>query len=111
LQDFLKATHPVSFFFHVQTFGRGNVEWQDVCLDNDQTNERLVVKSIDPPSRDPNNFMTEKRVLISRYPVAANRGWIEANEQEVMNWDFDEQNRQIRFDEWSLRLGQNGGNV
>jgi hypothetical protein len=66
-------------------------------LYNGQTDERLVVKAIGP-------FL-----LISRYPVAANQEWIEANEQEIVQWDFDEQkNRQICFER---SLGQNGGNV
>jgi hypothetical protein len=42
--------------------------------------------------------------------MAANKEWIEANEQEIMKWNLYKQNRQIRF-EWRLRLGQNGGNV
>jgi hypothetical protein len=75
---------------------RGNVNWQDICLDNGQTNERLMVKTIDP--RDPDNFWKEKFVLISRYPMAANQEWIEANEQEIMEWNFHEHNRLIHFE-------------
>jgi hypothetical protein len=77
----------------------------DICLENGQTNERLVVKTSDPPRvrRFPG-----KLLLISRYPVEANQEWIAANEQEIMAWKFDEQNRQIRLDD---SLGRNGDNV
>jgi hypothetical protein len=130
LQDFSKATRPVSFFLYVEAFVEEeeeddddeeeeedddeeeeedeNVEWQNVCLDNAQ-NERLVVKTIDPLPRNPRHFGVDKLVLVSRYPVAANQGLIEANEQEIMKWNFDEQKRQIRLDH-SL-VGQNGNNV
>jgi hypothetical protein len=49
LQHFSKATSPVSFFVYVYAFGRGNVNGQDIRLDNGQTNERLVVKTWIPP--------------------------------------------------------------
>jgi hypothetical protein len=112
LQDFLKATHPVSFFLYVYVrafqdifFGGGNVEWQDICVDNGQTNERLVIKTSDPPRV---RLLPGKLVLISRYSIAANQEWIGANEKEIMEWDFDKQNRQIRFER---NLEQNGDNV
>jgi hypothetical protein len=103
LQDFLKATDSVCFFVVI---GSTNVHWrdirlrwQDICLDNDKTNERLVVKAIDPPHRDPFHFQCyPEPVLISRYPVKSQQGWIEANEQEIVKWEIDEQNRLIRFD-------------
>jgi hypothetical protein len=63
-------------------------------LDNGQTNERLVVKTVDHPGpRGP-----KKLVLISRYPLGANQEWIEANEQENVKWNFYKQNRRIRFE-------------
>jgi hypothetical protein len=78
--------------------GKGSVQWQDILLDNGQTNERLVVKTFDPPPRDPHYFMIDKVVLISRYAVGANQEWIETNEQEIVGWNFDKQNRRIRFE-------------
>jgi hypothetical protein len=30
--------------------------------------------------------------------VAANQQWIAANEQEILKWNINEQNRQIRFE-------------
>jgi hypothetical protein len=97
LQDFSQAIHPVSFFVSTLAFGhRGNVQWQDVCLDNGQTNERLVVKKIDDPH--PGDQLYYQFVLISRYPMGANQEWIEANQQEIMEWKFHEQNRRIRIE-------------
>jgi hypothetical protein len=93
LQDFSKATRPVSFFVYVHVQS-GDVGRQNICLDNGQTNERLTVKTISSPPRDPYYIF----VLISRYPVGANQECIEANEQEIMEWNFLEQNRVIRFD-------------
>jgi hypothetical protein len=93
LQDFSKAIHPISFFVYVHAFVSSYVEWPAICLDNGQTNERLVVKTIDPPS-----LFHLYPVLISRYPAGANQAWIDANENEIMEWKFHEQNRRIRFD-------------
>jgi hypothetical protein len=92
-QDFSKATQPVSFSVHVRVFvGRANVHGRDICLDNGQTNERLVIKTIDI------QFYPYKVVLISRYPTGANQEWIEANEQEIVGWEFRTQNRRIQFE-------------
>jgi hypothetical protein len=33
--------------------------------------------------------------LISRYPLAAGKRWIEANEREALDWNFDEQKDRI----------------
>jgi hypothetical protein len=37
-------------------------------------------------------------VLISRYPVEANKEWIAAKEKEITEWQFHEQNRLIGID-------------
>jgi hypothetical protein len=78
-----------------------NFDWQDICVDNGQTNERLVVKTSDPHF-DGNLSLSQlnraKFVLVSRYPIGANQAWIEANEQEIMGWNFDEENRRIRIE-------------
>jgi hypothetical protein len=34
----------------------------------------------------------QQMALISRYPLAAGKHWIEANEQEALDWKFDKQN-------------------
>jgi hypothetical protein len=112
LQDFSQDTRPVSLFVYVRAFvgERENVEWQDmeICLYNGQTNERLIVRAIVPPPVDQLTLSRHKILRISRYPLAANQEWIEANEQEIVEWDFHEQNRQIHFEE---SLEHNGGNV
>jgi hypothetical protein len=98
LQDFSKDILPVSFFVYVRAFGYGNVDWQDICLDNGQTNERLVIKTIDAFPTGPFYYYYDKLVLISRHPVGANQDWIEANEKEIMEWKFHQQNRRIRIE-------------
>jgi hypothetical protein len=108
LQDFSKATHPVSFFVYYRLNGYGNVHWQqDICLDNGQTNELLAIKRLDLPPTDPFNIRMDmnmhrsppvKLVLISRYPMGASKEWVAANEQEIIEWKFDDQNRRIRFE-------------
>jgi hypothetical protein len=90
LKDFPNAIRPVSFFVYVQIFRHESAERQDICLHNGQTNERLVIKTINRHSLV---------MLISRYSVGANQEWIEANEREIMEWDFHEQNRRICFEQ------------
>jgi hypothetical protein len=44
--------------------------------------------------------------------VGANKEWIATNEQEIMEWKFDDQNRRIRFERSLLQENvKNGGNV
>jgi hypothetical protein len=102
------ATSPVSFFVHFQVYIR-NVDWQNICLDNGQTNERLVVKAtIFPHPGGPlRRGYFQTKVLISRYPVGANQAWIEANEQEIMEWNFHKQNRRIHFEQGLVKYGEN----
>jgi hypothetical protein len=99
LQDFSKDTRPVSFFIFLQSYGRGT-DWQNICLDNGRTNERLMVKTT--------RTLYIQFVLIFRYPLGANQEWIEAKEQEIMGWYFRKQNRRIHFEQ---NLGQNDDNV
>jgi hypothetical protein len=85
IQDFTRAICPVSFFVYICVFGKGNVDWQDICLDIAQTKERLTIKTFDPPPRDNYDFQLfggfspKKLMLISRYPMGANPEWIAAN--------------------------------
>jgi hypothetical protein len=106
LQDFSKATRPATFFVYVRALvgqkSRRNVHWQDGCLDNGQTKERIVVKTMEPPappSRGRFRQYPERQVLISRYPLGANQEWIEANEQDILEGQFHEQNRRIHFEQ------------
>jgi hypothetical protein len=109
LQDFLKASRPVSFFVYVRALvERADVHGQDTCLDNGQTNERLIVKTIVPPPHIRRFRVYQIHVLISRYPLGANQEWIEANEKEIMEWKLH-QNRRIHFEQ-SLEQTA-GGNV
>jgi hypothetical protein len=107
LQDFSKASRPVSFFVYVRALvERAYVQEQDTCLDNGQTNERLTVKTTLPPPHIRYRRFYPIHVLISRYPVGANQEWIAANEKETLDWKLCKQNRQIHFEQ-SL----DGGNV
>jgi hypothetical protein len=63
-------------------------------MENGETKEILVVKKMAP------NFTktygsAQTMLLISRYPLVAGQQWIEANEQEAVEWDFNEQNGRI----------------
>jgi hypothetical protein len=102
LQDFSKATCPISFFVYVRQFGADeNSLWQDCCWDNACTNERLVIKRADAPPMVfgyAADLDCKKVVQISRYPLGATKEWIEANEKEIKEWKLDEQNRLIRFE-------------
>jgi hypothetical protein len=70
-------------------------------LDNGRrTNERLIIKTIYRPPGNPLDsgwHWIGTFVLVSRYPVAANQEWIEANQQEIVEWKFGDQNRKICF--------------
>jgi hypothetical protein len=63
-------------------------------MENKDTKEKLVVKKTELSG----NTTYQKIVLISRYSLDAGKQWIEANEQEVMDWDFDTQNDRIYVD-------------
>jgi hypothetical protein len=96
----LKATRPVSFFVYVQVSEYDRSHWQDGCWDNAHTNERLVIKTVHPPPWNMFNYADDfgRKVQISRYPIGSTKEWIEANEKEIKEWKFDEQNRQILFE-------------
>jgi hypothetical protein len=59
-------------------------------------------RALDLQSEQSNQFQfqlqPQKVALISRYPLNADKEWVEANEQEALHWDFDEQNRKIHVD-------------
>jgi hypothetical protein len=41
------------------------------------------------------NTGRQKKILISRTRLTAAKQWIKQNEEEILEWDFFEQNRQI----------------
>jgi hypothetical protein len=88
-QEFGKAKLPVCFF--IRLFVRATVEWHDSSMENGETKEKLVVKKV--TTSEPINH--QQMVLISRYPLTASKRWIEANEREAIDWNFDKQNGRI----------------
>jgi hypothetical protein len=82
------ANIPVSFLIYTRINKDYNVE--DISLENVKTNEILVIKtkSVDP----------WKMLMISRHPLKAPKYWIEANEQEIFDWDPEKLNRRINMD-------------
>jgi hypothetical protein len=98
-QEFSKAKNPASFF--IRLFVPENVELQqEICIQNGETMEKLVIKKMDAcaTADDPFKRSEQKMVLISRYPSNAGKKWIVANESEALNWDFKLQNRRIELD-------------
>jgi hypothetical protein len=87
-QDFLMATNPVTFFIRINLSEHFQLQ-EDICLDNDKTNERLLIKTkvVNVPDFDDDN-LKEVVLLISRSPLASTKKWILANEKEILNWDF-----------------------
>jgi hypothetical protein len=67
------------------------IEWQDSSTENGETKEKMVIKKVGPTVR----VYQQTMALISRYPLGADKRWIEANEREVLDWQFDEQNGRI----------------
>jgi hypothetical protein len=69
------AKHPVTFFIRMGAYLSG---FENVCLENGETNENLLVVKI-------KNSYDE--FLISRFPREANGAkWIQANEQEILEF-------------------------
>jgi hypothetical protein len=60
-------------------------------MENGETNEKLVVKKV----ATSDNINHQTMALISRYPLAAGKHWVEENEQQAIDWNFDEQNGRI----------------
>jgi hypothetical protein len=65
-------------------------------MENGKTEEKLMIKKMALSEKQQLQVQSQQKVaLISRYPLNAGKQWIEANEQETLDWDFDEQNRKI----------------
>jgi hypothetical protein len=78
------AKHPVTFFVQMRT--DFSLELENICLENAETNENLVVKKYGA-------------FLISRFPKAANSAkWIQANEQEILEFAYVRHDRTIYLD-------------
>jgi hypothetical protein len=84
------AKHPVTFFIRIGTCYL--IKFENICLENGETNEKLVVKKwfdAVPISR---------AVLISRFPMAANSEWIQAQGQEILEFGSVSHDRTIYLD-------------
>jgi hypothetical protein len=66
----MASNQAVSYFIHLYYFRRDIVNLQSFCLDNSQTNERLVIKE------DNEDEHHHKYLLISRHPIVASEKWI-----------------------------------
>jgi hypothetical protein len=82
------ATDPITFFIRI-LLPKAFQHQEDFSLDNDKTKERLVTIM---GEADPKLKKWEVVLLISRYPLASTKKWIEENEKEVLNWTFSAQN-------------------
>jgi hypothetical protein len=100
-QDFLVATDPATFLIHIHFNLLKDFQLhEDICLDNDKTNERLLIKTEVVNVLDLGRCKEkEVMLLISRYPRASTKKWIVANEKEVFNWDFRNTARIISLSE------------
>jgi hypothetical protein len=85
--------HSVSFFIRTLIRDKDNIE--GISFENVKTKEKLVIKT---ESAD-----QWKTLLISRYPLKAAKSWIEANENEISEWNKDKLYRKINMNE-SLRM-------
>jgi hypothetical protein len=87
------ANHPASFFICTSTYPE---DVEDISIDNDKTNEKLVIKIA--------NHGNEEKLLISRYPLKASKNWIEANENEITQWNGETLDRKITLQD-GLTIG------
>jgi hypothetical protein len=81
------AKHPVTFFILIQTYSYLELELENIRLENGETNENLLmVKKFNGV------------FLISRYQMAANDAWVQANGQEIMKFRRVSNDRTIYLD-------------
>jgi hypothetical protein len=85
-QDFNEADYPISFFIYAIIRRNNNIE--DISYEND--NEKLVIKKA-------NHDDNWEKLLIGRYPLKTAKNWIEAKEQEIIEWDGEKLNRKINL--------------
>jgi hypothetical protein len=80
------AKHPVTFFIRLQTELSLELEFENICLENAETNENLLM-------------VGDGELLISRFPREANGAkWIQANEQEILEFGRGNHDRTICLD-------------
>jgi hypothetical protein len=72
------ATEPLSYFIRIR-LPKAFQPLEDICLDNEKTKERLVIEKVQEEECE------EVVLLISCYPLASTKKWIEENEKEVLN--------------------------
>jgi hypothetical protein len=92
LQDFQQAkhaNHAVSFFINA-IIRRDNNEEAD-SFDNLQTNEKLVIKKANYDAHYRHDEW--KTLLIGRYPLKAAKKWIEANDNELIQFDDNKEKK------------------
>jgi hypothetical protein len=87
LQDFLLATNPATIFIRIRLSNSFQLQ-EAICLDNDKTKERFVTKMEETGPKM--EKWGDVFLLISRYPLASTKKWIEENEKEVLAWEVSE---------------------
>jgi hypothetical protein len=76
---------------------------------NGETKEKFVIKTAaltDKQKRALHDscdllgypIQPQKVAFISRHPLNAGKRWVEANEQEALNWEYEDENRTIYLD-------------
>jgi hypothetical protein len=99
-QDFGKATKSVSFFICIRIRNKGNLRGISSSAENAKTDEKLVIKEAEFKE-------WWIKLLISRHPSKAAKKWVQANEEEILEWDADKLNRRIYLDkESTIRMYQ-----
>jgi hypothetical protein len=58
---------------------------EGICLDNDKTKERLLIKMKEVDKKE------WEVLLIARYPVESTNEWIDENENEVFDWNWEKE--------------------
>jgi hypothetical protein len=94
-KDFERSNNSVSFFIllRIRIGGNGNFRGTFFSGENVKTDEKLVIKV-----KEFNEWWIT--LMISRHPFKAAKQWIEANEEEIFQWDTKiNPNRRIILDE------------
>jgi hypothetical protein len=78
------AKHPVTFFIRMGI--HPSWELENICLENGETNENLMIVK---------ELYGAWAFVISRYPMASNSEWIQANGQEILEFAYFDHDRMI----------------
>jgi hypothetical protein len=87
------AKNPVSFFICININRDDNFE--GISFENVKTNEKLVIKT---------KVFWWKLLLIMRYPLNAAKNWIEANEEEISEYNRKLDRKIIMDEELSIEM-------